>query len=109
MTAQLRDVLRVWFKDHGGFFRTSTHVYNVCVRSGEAAGVCGAHSKGFRVTPHIFRHSFISRVYYEGGLRPEEIGQLVGHASGEMVEKVYLHLDETVTQTKLENSGFLES
>ena len=108
MTARLNEVLRAWFKDgHAGFFRTYNHVYNVCVRSGEAAGVAANHSRGFRVTPHIFRHTRVCRLYYAGGLRPEEIGALMGHVGGGMVESTYLHLDEVETARKLEESGVL--
>ena len=109
MTSCLHDVLKAWFKaGHAGFFRTYNHVYNVCVRSGVAAGVEANHSKGFRVTPHIFRHTQVCRLYYVGGLRPEEIGALVGHVGGGMVESVYLHLDEMETARKMEESGVLE-
>lgn len=109
MSARLRDVLRAWFKDrHNGFFRTATHVYNVCVRSGKAAGVCAAHGKGFRVTPHIFRHSFITAAWYKTDLRDAEIGQLVGHKDGKMVRERYLHIDEEITNKKLDESGWLE-
>lgn len=109
MTSRLNEVLRARFKaGHTGFFRTYNHVYNVCVRAGEAAGVAANHSKGFRVTPHIFRHTQVCRLYYVGGLRPEEIGALVGHVGGGMVESVYLHLDEMETARKMEESGVLE-
>ena len=108
MTLRLHDALKDWFKDHYGFFRTYNHVYNVCVRAGEAVGVAKNHSKGFRVTPHIFRHSFITNAFYSANLKPEEIGQLVGHISGAMVESTYLHLDEERTMQKLEASGWLE-
>jgi len=59
------------------------------------------------ISPSIFRHSFISRVYYTAGLRPEEIGALVGHVGGGMVESTYLHLDEKETARKMEESGWL--
>lgn len=126
MTARLHDVLKEWLKDHNGFFRTYNHVYNVCVRSGKKAGIeppvgyrhRGAshidplggvyHSKGFHVTPHIFRHSFITWVYYASGLRPEEIAVLVGHRDAKMVNEVYLHLDEKEITRKIEESGCLE-
>lgn len=108
MTARLRHMLKEWFKDHGGFFRTSTHVYNVCVRSGKAAGVEANHPRGFHVTPHIFRHSYITAVWYKTDLRDAEIGQLVGHKDGKMVRERYLHIDEQITNTKLEDSGWLE-
>ena len=109
MSMRLHDALQAWFKaGHAGFFRTYNHVYNVCVRSGKAAGVAKNHSKEFRVTPHIFRHTRVCRLYYDGGLRPEEIGSLMGHVGGKMVESVYLHLDELETTRKLEESGILD-
>lgn len=82
--------------------RSPQHVYNVVKRLGKKAGV------EKHVTPHIFRHSFITRCYYEGGLKPEEIGALAGHRDGEMVGTVYLHIDDNITRSKLEDAGFLE-
>ncbi len=102
MTSRLHDVLKAWFKDHNGFFRTYNHVYNVCVRSGEASGVKK------RVTPHIFRHSFVTAAWYNTDLKDAEIGQIVGHKDGRMVRDVYLHIDEKETARKLEESGWLE-
>jgi integrase/recombinase XerD len=102
MTARLHDVLKEWFKEHNGFFRTYNHIYNVCVRSGEAAGVKK------KVTPHIFRHSFVTAAWYNTNLKDAEIGQLVGHKDGRMVRDVYLHIDEKETARKLEESGWLE-
>lgn len=109
MTSRLHDVLKAWFKDgHTGFFRTYNHVYNVCVRSGETAGVAVSHSKGFHVTPHIFRHSFITSAFYNADLKPQEIGALVGHVGGGMVESTYLHINEEETARKMQESGWLE-
>lgn len=108
MTSRLHEVLKAWFEEHNGFFRTYNHVYNVCMRSGEVAGVAKNHSKGFRVTPHIFRHSFVSAAWYNTELKDAEIGQLVGHKDGRMVRDVYLHIDEKETARKLEESGWLE-
>lgn len=82
--------------------RSPQHVYNVVKRLGKKAGV------EKHVTPHIFRHTFITRCYYEGGLKPEEIGALAGHRDGEMVGTVYLHIDAEKTRSKLEDAGFLE-
>jgi len=103
ITSRLNEVLRAWFKDHAGFFRTYNHVYNVSVRSGEAAGVALNHSKGFRVTPHIFRHSYVTNIYYSADLKPREIGQLIGHVGGGVVESTYLHIDEAETARKMES------
>lgn len=102
MTARLHDVLKAWFKEHNGFFRTYNHVYNVCVRSGEAAGLKK------RVTPHIFRHSYATAAWYNTELKDAEIGQVLGHKDGRMVRDVYLHIDEKETARKLEESGWLE-
>jgi len=79
MTSGLHDVLKAWFKEHNGFFRTYNHVYNVCVRSGEVAGlytskklehgvefkVCKGinHAPGWHFTPHINRHTYVTQVW----------------------------------------------
>lgn len=85
-----------------GVKRTPQHIYNVVKRLAKKAGVTK------KVTPHVFRHSFITRCYYKGGLKPEEIGALAGHRDGEMVGTVYLHIDSEKTRSKLEEAGFLE-
>jgi len=92
-------------KEGGGDFgihRTPQHIYNVVKRLAKKAGITK------HVTPHVFRHSFITRCYYKGGLKPEEIGALAGHRDGEMVGTVYLHIDSEKTRSKLEEAGFLE-
>ena len=125
MNARLHEVLKAWFKQgHNGFFRTYNHVYNVCVRSGVAAGlytskklahgveftVCKGvdHAPGWHFTPHINRHTYVSLVWYGTELKDAEIGQLVGHRDGRMVRDVYLHIDEKETARKIEESGWLE-
>jgi len=109
MTLRLRVMLKAWFAEgHNGFFCTYNHVYNVCKRSGDAAGVCAAHTRGFHVTPHIFRHAFITAAWYKTDLRDAEIGQLVGHKDGKMVRERYLHIDEETTLSKVEESGWLD-
>lgn len=124
MTLRLHDALKDWFKDHHGFFRTYNHVYNICVRSGEAAGlytikkdpnggkiytVCKGvnHSKGWHFTPHINRHTFATSVYMNTDLKTEEIKILTGHAPGSRVlETTYLHLDDKDIAEKME--GWVE-
>lgn len=124
MTAQLHDVLKAWLKDHNGFFRTYNHVYNVCVRSGEAAGlytskkldhdveytVCAGvdHAPGWHFTPHITRHTYATLIWHNTELKDAEIGQTMGHKDGRMVRDVYLHIDEKETARKLAESGWLE-
>lgn len=124
INSQLHEVLKAWFKEHNGFFRTYNHVYNVCVRSGEAAGlytskkvdqgieykVCAGvdHAPGWHFTPHINRHTYVTQVAYNTELRDWEIGGIVGHKDGRMVRDVYLHIDEKETARKLEESGWLE-
>jgi integrase len=124
MTSRLHDVLKEWFRDgHNGFFRTYNHVYDVCVRSGEAAGlytitklphgkkytVCKDvdHSTGFHLTPHMWRHTYITQGMYKTDLKDWEMGALAGHKDGSMV-RVYLHVDEEETARKIEESGWLE-
>lgn len=124
MNARLHEVLKAWFKDgHNGFFRTYNHVYNVCVRSGEVAGlytitdipggkkctVCKGidHAPGWHFTPHINRHTYVTEAAYNTELKDWEIGPLVGHKDGSMV-KIYLHVDAKKTAEKIEKSGWLE-
>lgn len=82
--------------------RSPQHIWNVVRRVAKRAGITK------RVYPHLFRHYYITRCYYEGKLEPNEIAELAGHAGPEMVNSVYLHIDSEKTNTKLEDSGFLE-
>lgn len=127
MTKRLRDVWQETRYTPPGMRvnRSAQHIYNVSVRLGAAVGMytvkkekgkktvytlCPGvnHSKGWHVTPHIFRHTFCTRCYYRGGLETDEIGALAGHRDGEMVRTVYLHIDSEKTISKLEEAGFLE-
>ena len=85
-----------------GINRTPQHIYNVVKRLAKKARITK------HVTPHVFRHSFITRCYYKGGLKPNEIAGLAGHAGPDMVNTVYLHIDSEKTRSKLEESGFLD-
>lgn len=82
--------------------RTPQHIWNVVRRVAKRAGITK------RAYPHLFRHYFITRCYYVGKLADKEIGDLAGHANGDMVKNVYLHIDSEKTRSKLEESGFLE-
>ena len=101
MSERLTNALKAFFKGHGRFTYTPKQLWVLCVKVGKLSGT------EKRVTPHIFRHSFITRAFYVGGLKPIEISKLSGHANAKMVEEVYLHVDEDETAKKLKESGFL--
>lgn len=47
----------------------------------------------FEVTPHILRHTFLTRCF-ENGLDLKEVQYLAGHATPDLTMKVYLHYQE---------------
>lgn len=104
ISKRLGGVFDDMIKNHGVLEvnRTPQHIYNVVKRLAKKAGIMK------HVTPHVFRHSFITRCYYKGGLKPNEIAAIVGHAGPDMVNMVYLHIDSEKTRSKLEDAGFLD-
>ena len=85
-----------------GLSRTPQHVYNVVKRLAKGAGVTK------HVTPHVFRHTRACKLYYDTEMTVEEIGHYLGHANGDMVKNVYLHIDDAKVKSKLESSGVLD-
>lgn len=99
--------------------------YNLCIRAGEDAGLYTSrtrrgkgtvytvkkgidHSKGWHVTPHGLRHTYATDIYYHADLKTQEIGKLMGHVGGGVVESTYLHLDEKRIAEKIAESGWLD-
>lgn len=82
--------------------RTSQHIYNVVKRLAKRAGVTK------KVSPHLFRHTRACKLYYDTSMTVEEIGHYLGHANGDMVKNVYLHIDDGVVNSKLDESGVLD-
>ena len=89
-------------KEGFGVNRTPQHIYNVVKRLAKKAGVTK------RVTPHVFRHTMACRLYYDVGITVEEIGHYLGHANGDMVKNVYLHIDDEKIESAIDKAGFLE-
>ena len=85
-----------------GVYRTPQHIYNVVKRLAKRAGITK------HVTPHIFRHTRACKLYYDTEMTVEEIGHYLGHANGDMVKNVYLHIDDEKVKSKLEQSGILD-
>lgn len=82
--------------------RSPQHIYNVVKRLAKKAGVTK------HVTPHVFRHTMACRLYYDVKMEVEEIGHYLGHANGDMVKNVYLHINDEKIQNEIENAGFLD-
>lgn len=58
-----------------------------------------ALGKPTEITPYYFRHNFASACYYSG-ISLLEAQRLLGHASYEMLMKIYTHLDAEKEDTK---------
>lgn len=86
----------------GTIDRSPQHIYNVVKRLAKKAGI------EKHVTPHVFRHSRACKLYYDTEMEVEEIGHYLGHANGDMVKNVYLHIDDEKVKNKLERSGVLD-
>ena len=89
-------------KEGFGINRTPQHIYNVVKRLAKKAGVTK------KVTPHVFRHTMACRLYYDVKMEVEEIGHYLGHANGDMVKNVYLHINDEKIQNEIEEAGFLD-
>ena len=82
---RLKYLAPIFFNDYNGVERSRAWIYTTVKRIAKKAGVKK------NVTPHIFRHSFIEKMYNDTSLKSKEIGMLVGHKDGSMVENVYTH------------------
>jgi len=51
------------------------------------------------VTAHIFRHTYITRLF-EAGLDIKEVPYLAGHSTVDMTLKVYTHYDRRAREVK---------
>lgn len=51
------------------------------------------HRKILRQNAVVFRHDFCTKLYYSGISRKKAV-EIMGHASYQMIEKVYAALDE---------------
>lgn len=52
-----------------------------------------AKNSGRKITAVVFRHDFCTKLYYSGISRKKAV-EIMGHASHQMIEKVYAALDE---------------
>lgn len=57
-----------------------------------------ADNKHIKFTPHIFRHTYATNLYY-AGIDIKTAQYLLGHSSLDMTLKVYTHLDNEQTNT----------
>lgn len=104
ITRRLRGAMTESYDETGGIEvdRSAQHIYNVVKRLAKKAGITK------HVTPHVFRHTRACKLYYDTELTVEEIGHYLGHANGDMVKNVYLHIDDEKVKSKLESSGVLD-
>lgn len=65
------------------------------------------HIEGKKITTHIFRHTFISRMV-EQGVDTKLIAEHVGHANTQMVENVYSHFTDLMNKRLEETINHLE-
>ena len=59
-------------------------------------------SLDFRVTPHLLRHTYITRLF-ESGLDIKEIQYLAGHTTVDMTLRVYTHYQHKTRQQDTAN------
>lgn len=74
-----------WFKNHDSFGMSDVSAWQWCVSLAEKAGI------DKRVTPHILRHSCISRWAWEGILSEETIRKMAGHKNFSVTIDTYIH------------------
>lgn len=78
-------VMRAWFKEHDGLGVCDVTAWKDCVSIAERAGI------EQRVTPHILRHSGISRWAWDETIKPELLMKMAGHTDMSTTLKVYIH------------------
>jgi site-specific recombinase XerD len=62
---------------------------------------------GFYFTPHMFRHTYSTRLL-QAGARIEIVGELLGHADIQTTRAIYGHLDVTDLRAELDRVGWLD-
>lgn len=99
MSSELKTSLLKYLETHQKFgthvFRTresqsmSVSAFSTVVKKwGDTSGM--KNRKGFEITPHIFRHSFITRCV-KNNIEAEKIIRYTGHSSKDSIE-IYTHL-----------------
>lgn len=92
---ELKIAAQNFFESQDMVDRSRAWIYTTVVRLAKEAGVKK------KVSPHIFRHSFITLTYEDTTLKSKEIGILAGHKDGSMVENVYTHGENIDVLNKL--------
>jgi len=62
---------------------------------------------GFFFTPHMFRHTYCTRLL-QAGARIEIVSELLGHADIQTARSIYGHLDVADLRAKLDRVGWLD-
>lgn len=75
---------------------------NICKRYNEV------HQEALTVTPHICRHTFATRMAYEG-MQPFILKNLMGHDSLEVTNRYYIHKQEDRVVKELERLNLRQS
>lgn len=78
-------VIMAWYKDHDRLGIGDVTAWKDCVSIAESAGLKQ------RVTPHILRHSGISRWAWDETIEPELMMKMAGHTDMSTTLKVYIH------------------
>ena len=101
ITRRMSEALKEFFDSNDRVKMTPHQIWRLCVRVGKDAGI------EKRLTPHIFRHSWITNSF-KAGVDTKRIAKKVGHVDSHMVESIYLHLDDDETDAELERGGMLD-
>lgn len=101
LTRRLSELLQRFFGTHTCVGINGVNIWKFVVALGKTAGL------EKRVTPHVFRHSWVTNAY-DAGVAKERIARRVGHIDSHMVETVYLHLNDEETDGELEAGGMLD-
>lgn len=78
-------VINEWFADHESFGKSDVTAWTWCKDLAEKAGI------STRVTPHILRHSGISKWSQDGGLLPDTVQKMAGHNDINFTMNYYIH------------------
>jgi len=78
-------IITDWFANNESYGRSDVTAWQRCVAIAKKSGIT------HRVTPHILRHSAISKWVWDGLLSEETIRKMAGHADIKFTSSYYIH------------------
>ena len=81
----LAGVAKAFFSKYDRINRSRQWVYTLIKKLGKDAGI------EKQMSVHLLRHSWITNIFKYTDLKTRDIGKIVGHKGGKVVEETYVH------------------